>query len=112
MIGGDSGFSGEGIVISAHIVLDAHVDRLQLGEQLEARLGLARLGGLGAEPLDEGGEALALGVLLLGEAEIEGEPLVALALERGVVAAIEGELAAVEMQDRNRRRSRADRGRG
>ncbi len=96
----------------AHVVLDAHVDRLQLGEQLHPRLGLARFRRLGAESLDESGEALALGLLALGEAEIKRQPLVALALERGVVATIEGEPIALEMQDRVRLRNRGDRGRG
>jgi hypothetical protein len=67
---------------------------------------LARFRGLGTEALDEGSEPLALGFLALGEAEIERKPLVALALERGVVAAIEGEPTTLDLQDR------IDRGRG
>src|SRR6202040_728000 len=80
--------------------LDAHVDRLHLCQQLETRLRLACLGGLGAEALHEGGEMLTLRLLLAGETLVEGEALIALALERCVVAAIESELGAFEMQDR------------
>ena len=71
MIGGDNGFSGAGITISRTSSADPRGDRLELRQQLEARLRLARLGGLGAEALDEGGQVLALRLLLLGELEIE-----------------------------------------
>ena len=37
-----------------HLLGDDGRDRLELGQQLQARLRLARLGGLGAEALDEG----------------------------------------------------------
>src|SRR5215475_365959 len=43
---------------------------------------------------------LALRLLLAREALVQGKALVALAFEGGVVAAIQGELGAVEMQDR------------
>ena len=53
-----------------HLLGDQSGDRLELGEELDARLRLPRLGGLGAEPLDEGGESFALGLLFLGELEV------------------------------------------
>ena len=100
MIGGDSGLAGGGNVIGAHLVVRDRGDRLELGEALDARLRLARLGGLGAEAVDEGLQVLALQLLLLGELGVEHLALGALALERRVAAAIERQLAAVEMQDR------------
>ncbi len=60
---------------------------------------LARLGGLGAEPVDERLQVLALRLLLLGELRIEQLALAARALERRVAAAVERELGALEMQD-------------
>src|SRR5262249_7943700 len=66
---------------------------------LEARLRLTRLGGLGAEALDEGGEPPALRFLLLREFLVEREAFTALPLERAVVAAIERELSPFEMED-------------
>ena len=62
-------------------------------------MGLARLGGLGLEAVDEGLQPLALRLLLLGELEVERLALAALALERRVAAAVERQLAAVEVQD-------------
>ena len=99
MIGGDSGFAGGGISIGRTSSATTRRDRLELGQQFDARLRLARLGGLGAKAVDEGLQPLALGLLLLGELEIERLALAALALEGGVAAAIERELAGLEVQD-------------
>src|SRR5262249_43266555 len=82
-----------------HFLRDHRGDRFELGQELEARLRLARLGGLGAEPIGEGGAALALGLLLLGELEVERLALAALALEGGVATAIERELSPLEMEN-------------
>src|SRR6185503_4390206 len=49
-----------------HLVVRDRDDRLELGEALGARLGLARLGGLGAEAVDEGLQLLAFQLLRLG----------------------------------------------
>ena len=63
-------------------------------------MGLTCLGCLSAEALDKGGESLALQLLAFGELEIEGLALAPLTFERGIAAAIEGELAGLQMQDR------------
>ena len=68
-------------------------------QHLHARLRLARLGGLGLEAVDEGLQALALVVLLLGVLGVEHLARGALLLERRVAAAVERQLAALEMQD-------------
>jgi hypothetical protein len=66
----------------AHLVGDAGGGRLELRQQLEPRLRLARLAGLGAEPLDEGEDVRALGLLLFRELLVERLALTPLALER------------------------------
>ena len=70
-----------------------------MASSLSARLCLARLGGLGPEAVDEGLQPLALGLLPLGELEVERLALAALTLEGGVAAAVERELAGVEMEN-------------
>ena len=65
-----------------HLVVDDRGRRLELGQQLQPGLRLARLGGLGAEPVDERLQVLALRLLLLGELRIEQLALAARALER------------------------------
>ena len=112
MIGGDSGFAGGGNRDRPHLVGDDGRDRLELGQQLQARLRLARLGGLGAEAVDEGLQVLALRLLLLGELEVERLALAALALEARIAAAVERELAALRDAGSSRPRCRAGRGRG
>ena len=82
-----------------HLVLGDRRDRAQLGELLHARLRLARLAGLRLEAVDEGLQMLALGLLLLGDRGVERLTFGALARERRVAAAIERELAGIEMQD-------------
>ena len=81
MIGGDSVFAGGGKAIGRTSSATTRRDRLQLGQQLQPRLRLARLGGLGAEAVDEGLHVLALRLLLLGELAVERLPLAPLALE-------------------------------
>src|SRR5262249_23523550 len=82
-----------------HLVGDHGSDRLDLGKQLEPRLRLARLGRLGAEAVDESLHVLALRFLFLGKFQVERLPLAALALERGIAAAIERKFASLQMQD-------------
>ena len=59
--------------------LDHGGDRRQLGQALDARLRLRGLAGLGAEPVDEGLQVRALGVLFGAgrgrQALLLGEPL-------------------------------------
>ena len=81
MIGGDSIFSGAGIVIARTSSVITGRDRLELGQHLEARLRLPRLGRLGAEAVDERLQMLALGFLLLGELLVERLAFAALAFE-------------------------------
>ena len=69
-------------------------------QRLEARLRLARLGGLGAEAVDEGLHVLALGLLLDAALLLQLALLATLPLELVVAAAPEGELLLVEMDDR------------
>ena len=82
-----------------HVVVDDRRDRLQFGEQLEARLRLARLGGLGAETVDEGLQLLAAVLLLLAGLGGERARLAPLRLERAEIALVERQLAALEMQN-------------
>ena len=78
---------------------DHGVDRLHLGEPLDARLGLGRLRSLGLEAGDEGLEPLALFVLGLGGLEVERELLAAHAVERVVIALPDVQLAVLEVED-------------
>ncbi len=100
MIGGDSVFSGAGNNDRAHVVVQGRGRRLQPRQHLQPGLRLPRLGGLGAETIDESLQVLALRLLLLGEFRIQHLALAALPLERRIAAAIEGELAVFQMQDR------------
>ena len=86
-------------VEAAHVVFDQHGDRLELGQPLHPRLRLACLRGLGPEAVDEGLQVLALGLLLLGELGQQAALLGELRGEGRIAAAIERELAAIEMQD-------------
>src|SRR6185295_12858146 len=83
----------------ANLVARDRDDRLHLGETLDARLRLPRLGRLGLEAIDERLQVLALGFLLFRMLGIERLLLGALARERRVAAAIEDELAAIDVQD-------------
>ena len=65
----------------------------------DAALGLARLAGLGAETVDEGLDALPLGLLALVGLLLLRKKLGALALEGAVVAGIERQATVVEVQD-------------
>ncbi len=100
MIGGDSGLSGEGIVISRTSSSMRTSIGCSLASSLRRDCAWRALVALARKRSTKAVSRLRCGVLLLGETEVEREALVALALEGGVVAAIEGELAAVEMQDR------------
>ena len=82
-----------------HAVVDHHRDRRHFGEHFYARLRLARLGRAGAETVDEGLQVLALLLLLLHRLAGERLLLRALALEAGIAAAPQRQLALVEMQD-------------
>ena len=76
-------------------------DRLQLRQHLEARLRLARLGGLGAEAVDEGLQVLALRLLLLRAACLSSACCSRRWRSKLIVAAaVERQLAAVEVEDR------------
>ena len=85
-------------------VVNLRRDRLHLGQRLDAALRLARLRGLGLEAVDEGLDMAALVVLLLLELQFEPLLLAPRLLEIVVAARVEGELAAVEMQDAVQRR--------
>ena len=95
-----------------HFVGDQRRDRLELGQQFDARLRLTRLGCLGAKAIDEGLQPLALGVDPFGELEIKRLALAKLALESAVAAAVERELAGLQVQDPGRPRCRGGRDRG
>ena len=69
-------------------------------EHLHAALCLARLGGLGAEAVDERLQVLALALLLLVLALREHQALRALLLERRIVAGVAPELAPIDVHDR------------
>ena len=68
-------------------------------ERLEAALRLSRLARLGTEPLDEARHVRDLALLLLEHRLLHGETRGALRLERGVVAGVEREHAALEVSD-------------
>ncbi len=74
-------------------------DVLQPVERLEAALRLARLARLGAEALDEARHVRDLALLLLEHRLLHGETRGALRLERGVVAGVQREHAALEVRD-------------
>ena len=99
MIGGDSGFSGEGRRIGRTEFVDDRGDRLHFGEEFQARLRLARFRRLGAEAVDEGLQMFALLFLLLGALDGEELRLAPLLFEGGVVALIERQLSPLEMQN-------------
>ena len=82
-----------------HRLVDHRRDRLHLGQHLQARLGLRRLGRLGAEAVDEGLQMRAPLLLLLQRLALQRLLLAPLALEAGVAAAHKRQLAALEMQD-------------
>src|SRR5690606_21743355 len=86
-----------------HAVLDLVGDGLHLGEVLDAALGLAGLGRLGLEAVDEGLDASALVILLLLELQLEALLGAARLLEVVVAAGVEREPAAVEVEDGARR---------
>ena len=124
-IGGDSGFCWRGQVEGQDLVVDDGRDRLHLGQHLEARLRLARLGRLGAEAVDEGsadacaalpasscalaGSACCFGALAF-EARIIAAPERSLPLSRCRMWSADGvEQIAVMADDEDRRRiARAD----
>ena len=84
----------------AHGVLVAlDHDGRELGERLQARLGLRGLRCLGTEAIDEGLHVLALGIDLRGHRGLQGQALLAQDLEAVVVAAVDRELFLVEMKD-------------
>ncbi len=75
-------------------------DVLELLQRLDAALRLARLGGLGAEAVDEGLQVRARALLALEGRLLLREALGALALERGVVARVGDEPLPVHVHDR------------
>ncbi len=81
------------------LVLQRRRLRLELGEQLEPGLRLARFRRLGAEAIDERHDAAPLRLAFFGKLGIERLALLALALEGRIAAAIECEPPALEMQD-------------
>ena len=80
-----------------HLLLDDAGDRLHACQGLEARLGLARLGGLVAEAVDEGLDMLALGLLARVHGRDALQPRPAGRLEAVVVAVVERQPAAFEV---------------
>ncbi len=81
------------------LVARGDLDRRHARQRLDAALRLARLARGGAEPVNECLDMLALGLLLGGERLDMRQALESGALEIVVVAAIEGELAMLQMQD-------------
>ena len=75
-------------------------DRLELRQRLQPRLRLPRLRRLEAEAVDELLHVLALLLLLPAELDLQRLPFAPLAVEGIVGAAIEDELAVLEMHDR------------
>ncbi len=69
------------------------------GERLQARLGLARLARLVAEPVDEGLDVAALGHLALLQGRLALQAFAPGALEAVVVAAIADQLEVFEVHD-------------
>ena len=88
-----------GEVEGHHGIVGKGRDRLQPLQHLQPRLRLARLRRLVAEAVDEGLQVAALVVLPGLELQLQRLALAALAVEGIVAAAIEGELALVEMDD-------------
>ena len=82
-----------------HRLVDDRGDRLELRQRLQPRLRLARLRRLVAEAVDEGLHVPALVVLLPLQLELQRLPLAPLPLEGIIAAAIERELALIEMDD-------------
>src|ERR1700704_1170845 len=74
-------------------------DRLHLFEPFDAALCLARFGSLGTEAVDESLDALALGFLMGARRRIQGALLLAYLDEGIITAAVERELAMLQMQD-------------
>src|SRR3546814_13578420 len=74
-------------------------DRLHAGQRLQARLGLARLGGLVAKAVDEGLDVAALDLLLGMQGGLPLQVLAAELLEAIVVAGVGGELAVLHVDD-------------
>ena len=74
-------------------------DGLHLLQHLQAGLGLPGLGGLGAEPVDEGLHVLALRVLLFLGLLLQHHGFAPLPVETVIAAAVEGQLAPVQMHD-------------
>ena len=74
-------------------------DRLHLRQHFQARLRLAGLGGLGAEPVHEILQMAAVVVLLLLVLELDRLQFAALLVEAGVIALPQRQFRAVEMQD-------------
>ena len=99
MIGEATVLTGSGKLNGTHRVAGDGGDRLHLLERLDARLGLARLGRLGAEAVDEGLQVFAGRLLLDAALLLQLGLLGALALELVVAAAPEGQLLLVEMDD-------------
>jgi hypothetical protein len=79
--------------------LGERCDRFHLLQHLQPRLRLACLGRLGAEPVDEGLQMLALFVLLFLGFLLQDHLFPPLTVETVITAAVEGQLALVEMGD-------------
>ena len=73
--------------------------RFHARQHLEARLRLPGFRGLGAEAIHEGLQVAAMLFLLLHQLHLQRLLLAALALETRVIAAPEGQLGLIEMQD-------------
>ena len=82
-----------------HMFVERNVDRLHARQHLETALRLARFRRLVAEAVDEFLHVLARGFLLLRESLIERAACGACFHERVVIAAVERELAVLEVQD-------------
>ena len=80
-------------------LLDDRRDRLQLGEALHARLGLRRLAGLRAEPVDETLQMGPLGLLLVARGGLQPQLFAPAPFEIVVPARVEIELALAHMED-------------
>src|SRR5205085_964931 len=74
-------------------------DWLDFGKHFYARLCLPRFAGFGTESIDECIETPPLGLLFLGELEIEHLAFTALPLEPGIAAAVERELAGFKVEN-------------
>jgi hypothetical protein len=70
-----------------------------LASNFDARLSLARLGGLGPEAIDEGLQSRSLRLLPRRELAVERLALAPLTLECGVTAAIERELSCFQVEN-------------